>query len=132
MQLTIKLGRPELCQHISTNNGPLQDMSASDRGYTTRSWQRSAPTEACRTAIVTRVLHQGEEVPKEQSLQWLVNEILSRNALHQGVEPPRGADADEITEGQSSSSTLTLQLECGGSGEHLQQAFLEFPVRMCI
>lgn len=93
-------------------------MSASDQDPTGRLRQRSAPARNCRTTIVTRVLHQGEEVPKGTSLQWLVNELLSKNALHEGGKPSREVYGDEITEGQSSSSTLTLHVECKGSGKH--------------
>lgn len=119
MRLTFNLGRPDDWQQHDSNNIPVRDMTAFDQGPTARLRQRSAPVRSCRTTTVTRVLHQREELPEETSLQWLVDEILTKNALHEGGKPSRASYGDEITEGQSSSSTLTLHLERKGSGEHL-------------
>ena len=117
MHLTINIAQPDTWKPTDTTPCPSQGMSASDREHTARLRQQLAPLRGCRTPIVTRALHQGEEVPKEKSLQWLVNEMLSKNALHLGNEASRDMCGDESTEGQSSSSTLTLHVECGGSGE---------------
>ena len=117
MHLTINIAQPDTWQPSDTTPSPSQGMSASDREHTARLRQQLAPVRGCRTPIVTRVLHQGEEVPKEKSLQWLVNEMLSKNALYLGNEASRDTYGDESAEGQSSSSTLTLHVECGVGGE---------------
>lgn len=119
MYATISPGRPELWQQLDTADGPLQEMGTSDRDHTGRLRQRSAPYEICRTPIVTRVLHQGEEVPKEKCLQWLVNEILYKNALRLGDEPFSDVVMPQITEEHSTPSSLTLHVECAESGKHL-------------
>ena len=118
MHLTINITRPDTWQPSDTTPSPSQGMIAFHRDHTALLRQQMAPIRGCRTPTVTRVLHQGEEVPKEMSLQWLVNEMLSKNALHLGNEASRDPCGDESTEGQSSSSTLTLHVECGRSGEH--------------
>ena len=122
MHFTIKLGRPDMRQQQASSDVPIQDLTAPDQGPAARLRQRLVPMRTCRTPIVTRVLHEGEEMPKEKSLQWLVTEIMSKSALHEGGDPSRDVSGNDITEGQSSSSTLTLHVECGGSGKRYLQA----------
>ena len=117
MRLTINIAKPDTWQPSDTNPSPSQSMDAAGRAPTVRLPQQLPPVRGCRTPVVTRVLYQGEEVPKEKSLQWLVNEMLSQNALHFVDEASRGLSGDETMEVQSSSSTLTLHVECGESGE---------------
>ncbi len=84
--------------------------------------QRSRQYRNCTT--VTRVLHEGTELPKDKPIQWIVNHLIASEAYRQTAATPVIRGRKPLTGWDPSSATLTLHIECSRNGRNLTPFFL--------
>jgi len=83
--------------------------------------QRSGQYRKCTT--VTRVLHEGTELPKDKPIQWFVDYLIAGEASRQTAATPVIRSRKPLTGWDPPAATLTLHIECSRDGRKPSHPF---------